>query len=133
MVTAVVGTSKVRVPRPSLTYTNTLARLPPSATMVSAEFAPLQAASWLMSILAALGAAPSSFTVPLTLATVAGSIGVAVGAAGAAASGAAAGGASSFLLQPARTKPRQSRPITAIHLFVFMMSTFRGVLNIISL
>src|SRR5271154_1021513 len=99
MVTAVVGTSNVRVPRPSFTYTNTLARLPPSATKVSAVFAPLQAASWLMSILAALGAAPSSFTVPLTLATVAGSIGVAAAGAGAAISGAAAG-ASSFLLQP---------------------------------
>ena len=44
--------------------------------------APLQAGSWLMSILAGLGAAPSNFTVPLMVATVAGSIGVAAGWAG---------------------------------------------------
>src|SRR5580700_6461615 len=86
-----------------------------------------------MSILAALGAPPSSFTVPLTLATVAGSIGVAAGAAGAAISGAAAG-ASSFLLQPARIpKPRHSRVIKAIHVFLFIMSPFRKELNTIFL
>src|SRR5260221_6582012 len=42
---------------------------------------PAHLESWLMSILAGLGAAPSNFTVPLTLAAVAGSIGVAPGAA----------------------------------------------------
>src|SRR6202011_1049015 len=49
--------------------------------MFSAVFDPWQLASWLMSILAALGSAPSNFTVPLTLAAVALSIGVAAGAA----------------------------------------------------
>src|SRR5271166_3210477 len=42
---------------------------------------PLQAGSWLMSIFEGFGAVPSNFTVPLTVATVAGSIGVAAGAA----------------------------------------------------
>ena len=77
--------------------------------MVSAVLAPLQAASWLMSIFAALGAAPSSFTVPLTLATVAGSIGVAAGAAERRFSSVAAGlPVFSFLLQPARSRSRQA-------------------------
>src|SRR5271165_285640 len=54
-----------------------------------------------MSILEALGAGPSNLTVPLTVATVAGSIGVAgAAAAGCSAAGLAAG-ASSFLLQAA--------------------------------
>src|SRR5262249_34168432 len=43
----------------------------------SASFVPLQPGSWLMSILAAFGAVPSNFTVPVTVAAVAGSIGVA--------------------------------------------------------
>src|ERR1700730_9708050 len=45
--------------------------------MASASFGPLQPGSWLISILAGFGAVPSNFTVPLTLAAVAGSIGVA--------------------------------------------------------
>src|SRR6202011_5892488 len=45
--------------------------------MFSASFVPLQPGSWLMSILAGFGAVPSNFTVPLTVAAVAGSIGVA--------------------------------------------------------
>src|SRR5271166_696565 len=93
--------------------------------MVSALLVPLHAASWLMSILAALGAAPSSFTVPLTLATVAGSMGVAAGAGWASAAGAAAG-CSSFLLQPASIpNPKQSRPSIAIHVFLFIITPFR--------
>src|SRR6202043_701123 len=66
MVTASLGTSKVRSPRPSFTYTKTFATLPPSTTMVSAVLVPLQAASWLISILEGLGAVRSNFTVPLT-------------------------------------------------------------------
>src|SRR6267154_144642 len=81
MVTASLGRSNVRFPKPSFTYTKTLATLLPSATTVSAVFVPLQAGSWLMSIFAALGAVPARLTVPLTLAAVAGSIGVAVGVA----------------------------------------------------
>src|SRR4029077_2195109 len=81
MVTASLGTSNVRFPKPSFTYTKTLDNLPLSATTVSAVFGPLQAGSWLMSIFAALGAVPARLTVPLTLAAVAGSIGAAAGAA----------------------------------------------------
>src|SRR5260370_27911185 len=81
MVTGSLGTSNVRFPNPSFTYTKTLDNLLPLATTVSAMFMPLQAGSWLMSIFAALGAVPSRLTVPLTLAAVAGSIGVAAGVA----------------------------------------------------
>src|SRR5215469_5753022 len=42
---------------------------------------PLQAGSWLISIFAIFGAAPVKLTTPLTLAAVAGSMGVAAGAA----------------------------------------------------
>src|SRR6266404_9574356 len=79
MVTASLGTSNVRFPKPSFTYTKTLDNLLAFATTVSAVFVPLQAGSWLMSIFAGLAAVPSRLTVPLTLATVAGSIGVAAG------------------------------------------------------
>src|SRR6266446_6303128 len=60
MVTAAAGTSNVRFPKPSFTYTKTLANLLPSATTLSAVFGPLQAGSWLMSIFAALGAVPGA-------------------------------------------------------------------------
>src|SRR2546426_12262404 len=80
MVTASLGTSNVRFPSPSFTYTKTLANLPPPAITVSAVFEPLQAGSRLMSIFAAFGAGPSRLTVPPTLGAVAGSIGVAAGA-----------------------------------------------------
>src|SRR5262249_13467061 len=46
-------------------------------TTFSALFEPLQLGSWLMSIVAGLGAVPSNVTVPMTVAAVAGSIGVA--------------------------------------------------------
>src|SRR3954470_19863762 len=71
MVTLSLGTSKVAFGKPSFTYTKTFARLPLSATTVSVVLSPpafLQAGSWLMSILVGLGAVPSSFTLPLTLA-----------------------------------------------------------------
>src|ERR1700690_3607013 len=114
MVTASLGTSKVRSPNPSFTYTKTLASLPPSATMVSAVLVPLQAPSWLISILEALGAAPSNFTVPLIEATVAGSMGVAAAAGAAVVAGAegCASDGSSFLLQPASIHrlSRHSKP-----------------------
>src|SRR5260370_33188992 len=80
MVTASLGRSNVRFPKPSFTYTKTLANLLPSATTVSAVFGPLQAGSWLMSIFAALGAGPARLTVPLTLAAGAGSVRGAAGA-----------------------------------------------------
>src|ERR1051326_8329380 len=106
--------------------------LPLSATMVSALFVPLQAASWLMSILAILGAVPSSFTCPFTVATVLGPIGVAAGAGAAAFSSVAFDDCSvfSFLLQPANSqKPRHSRPIIANHVFLFMISPFPGIVK----
>src|SRR5215471_10893209 len=99
----------------------TLARWPPSATTFSALFGPLQLASWLMSIVAAFGAAPSNFTVPLTLAAVAGSIGVA--AAGLAGWPEAAGCSAgvSFLLHPASNRSKHtaasSRFVVQIVLF----------------
>src|SRR5579872_447937 len=87
--------------------------------MFSAVFEPAQFGSWLMSIFAAFGAAPSNFTVPLTEPTVAGSIGVAVGAGVAATEG--AGCSSSFLPHPA-IKTRPGKTLIASHFFVFMMS-----------
>src|SRR2546430_671138 len=96
-VTGSFGASNVRFPRPSFTYTNTLAKFPPLTTTVSAVFVPEQFGSWLISIFAARGAAPSNFTVPLTPAAVAGSIGAAAGAAGLAGCSSAV----SFLPQPA--------------------------------
>src|ERR1700687_4484099 len=108
MVTASLGTSNVRLPKPSFTYTKTLANLLPFATTFSAMFMPLQAGSWVMSIFAALGAVPARLTVPLTLAAVAGSIGVAVGAGAAAVLG-AADCSSGFLLHAVS----KTRPMTA--------------------
>src|ERR1700680_1544354 len=128
MVTASLGTSKVRSPRPSFTYTKTFATLPPSTTMVSAVLVPLQAASWLISILEGFGAEPSSFTVPLTAATVLGSIGVAAGAGCAMDEGAedCDSFVSSFLLQPTSSQRprRQSTPNIATDVFFFMMWPF---------
>src|ERR1700747_2523307 len=96
--------------------------------MFSASLVPLQPGSWLMSILEALGAVPSNFTVPLIVAAVAGSIGVAgPDAAGCSAVGLDAG-ASSFLLQAASTSSADnpSTPIVTIAhpVFLFMMSPF---------
>src|SRR6266481_818264 len=90
--------------------------------MFSAVFEPPQLESWLMSILAGLGAAPSNFTVPLTLAVVAGLIGVAAGAA----AGAGAAGCSSavsFLPHPASkaTPSKTDRLPIASDLFVFIL------------
>src|ERR1700687_2368351 len=120
MVTASLGTSNVRLPKPSFTYTKTLANLLPSATTVSAVFEPLQAGSWLMSIFAPLGAVPARLTVPLTLAAVAGSIGV---AAGVAAGLGAADCSSGFLLHAvSRTRPTTiHRPSVTNHCFRFMI------------
>src|SRR6266851_6482898 len=131
--TGSLGTSNVRLPSPSFTYTNTLARSPPETVMFSASFVPLQAGSWLMSILDGFGAVPSNFTVPLTVATVAGSMGVAA-AAGAACSAGVLPDCSvfSFLLQ-AVSSSRLNRAsmltvIIAQHfVFVFMMSPFLGL------
>src|SRR6266851_1327960 len=100
----------------------TFSRCPALTTMFSAVFEPWQLASWLMSILAALGAAPSNFTVPLTLAAVAGSIGVAAGAA----AGAEAAGCSSvvsFLPHPAsRTSASEAdRLQIASDFFLFIL------------
>src|SRR5581483_206788 len=124
MVTASFGTSKERSPKPSFTYTNTFAKLPPSETTVSAVFVPLQAGSWLISILAGAGAEPENLTVPLTVATVLGSMGVA-GAAGAlevaAFSSEAFDDCSSFLLQAARNNSaRRAKLKTTIQFFLFM-------------
>src|SRR5207248_6526160 len=87
---------------------------------------PLQAASWLMSILDGLAAVPSYLTVPLTDATVAGSIGVAAGAGVAAFSSVALEDCSvfSFLLHAPRSSKlaRQISASTASHVFLIMMS-----------
>src|SRR5215467_5912084 len=123
MVTGSFGTSNVRFPKPSFTYTKTLDNLLAFATTVSAVFVPLQAGSWLMSIFAAFGAVPSRLTVPLTLAAVAGSIGVAAGAGVAAVPG-AADCSSGFLLHAVnRTSPTAAhRPRVTIHGFRFIIS-----------
>src|SRR6266403_4015892 len=84
-----------------------------------------------MSILAALGASPSSFTTPTIMAVVAGSI----GAAGAAGALDAAGccSALSFLPHPARrTSPNKAAELqTAIEVFVFMFSPYLSCLEIL--
>src|ERR1700730_7548674 len=100
----------------------TFSRSPPLTTMFSAVFEPWQLESWLMSIFAGLGAAPSTFTVPTTIATVAGSIGVAAGAA----AGLGAVGCSSavsFLPHPAsKTTPSKAdRLQIANDFFVFIL------------
>src|SRR5580700_604323 len=119
-VTASFGTSKVRLPKPSFTNTKTLATRPSATTTFSAVFEPAQLGSWLMSIFAAFGAAPSNFTVPLTDAAVAGSMGVAAGP-GVDATGAAGCSSASFLPHPAnRASPGRTQ--IAIHFLVFMMS-----------
>src|SRR5258707_12345724 len=116
---ASLGTSKLRLPKPSLTYTKTLARWPPLAITFSAMLVPLQAGSWLMSILAALGASPSNFTVPEMLAAVAGSIGVAGAAAGAESAGVAVG-CFSFLPHPHRGRmPKESDHLQSTSEFFF--------------
>src|SRR6266446_2324502 len=75
-----------------------------------------------MSILAALGGAPSSFTVPLTVAAVAGSMAVAAGAAAAGAAGRSS--VVSFFPHPAkRMSPKiAGRASIAFHIFLFMIS-----------
>src|SRR5581483_655744 len=94
--------------------------------MVSATLSPLQAESWLISILPGLGAVPSYFTVPLMVATVAGSIGLAAGAGVAAFSSVALEDCSvfSFLLHaPSSSRlARQTSASTASHVFLIMMS-----------
>src|SRR5215469_12808866 len=128
--TGSLGTSNVRLPRPSFTYTNTFARSPLSATIFSASLVPLHAGSWDMSIFWAFGAAPSNFTVPLTEPTVDWSIGVAAGAE----AGALVGwvdSAFSFLLQPASNSrtDSESRPRSANLILFMSMGTFlRGFL-----
>src|SRR6266853_3675252 len=97
----------------------TLSRWPPLTTMFSAVFEPAQLESWLMSILAGLGATPSNFTVPLTVAAVAGSIGVAAGAA----AGLGAAGCSSpvsFLPHPTHRR-RPDKVAIATNVLVFML------------
>src|ERR1039457_942911 len=95
-------------------------------------FMPLHAGSWLMSIFTPFGAVPAKLTVPLTLAAVAGSIGVAAGAGAAAVLGAADDSSLDFLLHPVnRTRPTDAianRPRKTTHSFRFMIScTFRQI------
>src|SRR4029077_9404409 len=123
MGTASWGTSNVRLPKPSFTYTKTLDNFPLSATTVSAVFGPLQAGSWLMSIFAGLGAVPARLTVPLTLAAVAGSIGAAAGADVAAVPGAADSSLGFLLHAVNRTRPTH-RPRVTNHCFRFMISLY---------
>src|SRR5258708_19622010 len=116
--------AKGGVGRRCLPYINALERWPPLALTFSAVFVPLQAGSWLMSILATLGASPSSFTTPTMMAVVAGSIGVATAAGAAAMLGAGCSSAFSFLPQPARrTSPNNAAKLqTAVDVFVFIFS-----------
>src|SRR5579859_5983726 len=99
----------------------TFSRRPPLTTKFSAVFEPWQLESWLMSILADLGAAPSNFTVPLTVAAVAGSIGVTAGAAGPGADGCSS--AVSFLPHPAsRATPAKIARLRIVsNFFVFIL------------
>jgi hypothetical protein len=78
-----------------------------------------------MSIVAAFGGAPANFTVPLTLAAVAGSTGVAV-AAGVVTGAAGCSSAVSFLLHPPRrTSPKmQAKPQCVNRVVVVMMSLY---------
>src|SRR5713101_9937009 len=125
MVTASLGRSNVRLPKPSFTYTKTLDNLLPFATTVSAVFEPLQAGSWLMSIFAALGAVPARLTVPLTLAAVAGSIGAEAGADVAAVPGAADSSLGFLLHALSRTRPTSAhRPRVSNDCFRFMISLY---------
>src|SRR5260370_24331769 len=104
----------------------TFSRWPPLMTIFSAMFEPAQLGSWLMSILAGFGAAPSNFTVPLMLAAVAGSMGVAAGAA-AELGAAGCSSAVSFLPHPASrtTAVQTDRLQTASDLFVFICFLLR--------
>src|SRR5208283_2059828 len=101
--------------------------------MFSASFMPLQPGSWLMSIFCALGAVPSNLTVPLMVATVAGSMGV---AAGCSAVGPAAGD-SSFLLHAASTiNPHRTSMLIIIPaqvVLLFMVSPFLYVVTTVGL
>ena len=67
----------MRLAQPVLHINEHIREVSPLTTTFSASLVPLQPGSWLMSIFAGFGAVPSNFTVPLTVATVAGSIGVA--------------------------------------------------------
>src|SRR5580704_2389890 len=101
----------------------TFSRWPPLTTRFSAVFEPWQLESWLISILAGFGAVPSNFTVPLTVAVVEGSIGVAAGApAGLGAAGCSS--AVSFLPHPVnRTTPSETdRLMIASDFLVFICS-----------
>src|ERR1700730_12869528 len=98
---------------------NTFWRWPSLTTTFSATFPPWQFGSWLISILAGLGATPSNFTVPLTVAAVAGSIGV---AAGAAAGLGAAGCSSPVSFLPHPTDRRSADKVAiATNVLVFML------------
>src|SRR5437899_11188611 len=123
---AALLTSNVSYHMPPLTYKNQFASLPLSATMVSDMLLPLQAGSWLMSILAGLGTAPPYVAVPLTVAAVAGSIGAEADFASFAGEVACFLLVLSFLLHPTGSADaeRQSSPSIAAHFFVFMMSPF---------
>src|ERR1700730_6110445 len=98
----------------------TFSRWPPLTTIFSAVLEPAQLGSWLMSILAGLGATPSNFTVPLTLAAGAGSIDA---DAEAAAGAAGCSSAVSFLPHPAsNTTPNKTDTLhVASDLFVFIL------------
>jgi nitrate reductase gamma subunit len=92
---------------------------------------PLQAGSWLMSIFDAFGAIPSNLTVPFTVATVAGSMGVAAGAIAGWSADIVLAGCSSFLVQAAiSSKPHRASTLTDIIqlVFLFMMSFFLSCL-----
>jgi hypothetical protein len=79
-----------------------------------------------MSIVAAFGGVPANFTVPLTLAAVAGSMGVAAAAGVVVAGVAGCSSVVSFLLHPTRrTNPKmQAKPQCVNRVVVVMMSLY---------
>src|SRR5271155_83759 len=103
--------------------------------MFSASFMPLQAGSWLISIFGSLGAMPSNLTVPFTVATVAGSIGVAAGAIAGCSADIVLAGCSSFLVQAAvSNKQHRASTLTEIiqqlvFLFIISFLLFSLIVN----
>src|SRR5689334_5259440 len=123
MVTGSLGVSKVRFPNPSFTYTKAFSTSPLFTTNVSALLLPLQAGSWLMSILAGFAAVPAYLTVPLMLPTVLLSMGVAgADAVACFASVAELDCSLSFLLHPeSKISPSSAQTSIAIADFIFIV------------
>src|SRR5579863_1336147 len=128
MVTAPDGAGKEYPSRPVFTYTTTLASAPPSPVTTSSVMAGLvrpleQAGSAAMLIVLAFGAAPSSFTDPVTSPAVAAST---VFPAGAPAAGAAVLSVDSCLFPPQPASAIANAPTTSEYMpnLVFFTKRF---------